>query len=63
MWDTNYFQLDREYCYDRLVILEGKWRVDGREVVLINIYAPNVLAEQKVLWGELVELRNLLPTN
>lgn len=50
--------MNRDHCDSQFVVLEAKWLIEGREAVLINVYVPNTLAEQKALRGELVELKN-----
>lgn len=38
--DKDCFQVTRDYFEDRVVVVEGKWVIEGVEVVMINMYAP-----------------------
>lgn len=57
IWDKDVFQVTSDYCVDRVIVLVGKWKLKGMDATLINIYAPNVIVEQKDFWGVLLELR------
>ncbi|KAL3038438.1 hypothetical protein AAZX31_01G133300 [Glycine max] len=40
LWDTNCFQLSNQFVSDGFIGLEAAWKENGREVVIVNIYAP-----------------------
>ncbi|PPS09936.1 hypothetical protein GOBAR_AA10712 [Gossypium barbadense] len=52
------FSVDVEFYEKRFIVVEGKWVLEGKEVVLINVYAPNNLSAKKILWEEINGLRN-----
>ncbi|KAK8331582.1 hypothetical protein V6Z11_A10G084700 [Gossypium hirsutum] len=45
------------FCINRLIVVEGFWCVEGWEAALINVYAPNMLREQKIFWEEMIKIR------
>ncbi|KAG8489412.1 hypothetical protein CXB51_017846 [Gossypium anomalum] len=49
MWDKDDFKLSKEWSDNRLIVIEGKWVKKEIEVVLINVYAPNNVSEQRTL--------------
>ncbi|TYH93990.1 hypothetical protein ES332_A12G011100v1 [Gossypium tomentosum] len=51
MWDKNKFILFKDWSDDRVIAIEGKWVKEDLDVVLINVYAPNIVSEQCTLWG------------
>ncbi|KAG4213338.1 hypothetical protein ERO13_A01G050120v2 [Gossypium hirsutum] len=51
MWDKNEFILFKDWSDDRVIAIEGKWVKKDLDVVLINVYAPNIVSEQCTLWG------------
>ncbi|KAK8327880.1 hypothetical protein V6Z11_A11G212100 [Gossypium hirsutum] len=57
IWDKSSFIMKKEYRSNRFIVLEGIWCVEGWEGVLINVYAPNLLSEQKIFWEEILEVR------
>ncbi|TYH95086.1 hypothetical protein ES332_A12G083300v1 [Gossypium tomentosum] len=57
MWNKDEFLFSKEWSDGRVLVIEGRWIKEDLEVVLINIYAPNLASEQKVLWAVLMELR------
>lgn len=57
MWNKDEFLFSKEWSDGRLLVIEGRWIKEDLEVVLINIYAPNLASEQSVLWGVLTELK------
>ncbi|KAG8479390.1 hypothetical protein CXB51_029883 [Gossypium anomalum] len=57
IWDRGSFQVDKDLCEERFIVV-GKWLPKGIEVVLINVYAPNTISEQKILWVNLLALKN-----
>ncbi|TYH18627.1 hypothetical protein ES288_A05G287900v1 [Gossypium darwinii] len=58
IWDKGRFSVDVEFYEKRFIVVEGKWVLEGKEVVLINVYAPNNLSAKKILWEEINGLRN-----
>ncbi|KAH1091149.1 hypothetical protein J1N35_018406 [Gossypium stocksii] len=57
IWDRSSFYGDKVLCGRRFIAIEGKWVREGKEAVLINIYAPNSFADKRILWEEIVGLR------
>lgn len=51
IWDKNVSQLSREFFVDRVIVLIGKWKIEGMDATLINVYAPIVVVEQRGFWG------------
>ncbi|KAH1046043.1 hypothetical protein J1N35_036827 [Gossypium stocksii] len=58
IWDKGRFSANIELCGRRFIIVAGKWMIEENEAALINVYASNSLAEQKMLWEEIIGLRN-----
>ncbi|PPS05804.1 hypothetical protein GOBAR_AA14833 [Gossypium barbadense] len=58
IWDKNSFVRDSGMCEQRFIVVAGKWALEGMEAVLINIYAPNSSTDQRILWDEIIGLRN-----
>ncbi|KAG4187478.1 hypothetical protein ERO13_A08G110701v2 [Gossypium hirsutum] len=56
IWDKEYFQMNKEYCVNQFVVVEGIWLSESWEGVLINVYTPNTLMKQKILWDEMIEI-------
>lgn len=56
MWNKDEFLLLKEWSDGRLLVIKGRWVKEDLEVVLINVYAPNLVYEQSILWGVLTEL-------
>lgn len=50
MWDKDGFKVSKDCSDTRFVVVEGKWSLEDMEEVLINVYAPNILTDQKMLW-------------
>ncbi|MFQ6627982.1 hypothetical protein Gotur_008026 [Gossypium turneri] len=59
IWDKGWFSIDVVFCGMRFIVVEGKWVHEGKKVVLVNVYAPNNLSDQKIMWDEIFELRNI----
>lgn len=57
IWDKSFFLLKKDYCVNRFIVVEGYWCSKGWEGVLINVYAPNMLRDQKILWEEMIEIQ------
>ncbi|KAL5150740.1 hypothetical protein HKD37_13G037303 [Glycine soja] len=55
MCDSNYFLLKNEFGGRGYVGLEGLWKDKERDVVIINIYAPNDIEGRRRMWEELRE--------
>ncbi|MBA0566552.1 hypothetical protein Golob_011359 [Gossypium lobatum] len=49
--------MNKEYCVNRFVLVEGNWLSKGWEGILINVYTPSTLMEQKILSEEMIEVR------
>ncbi|KAB1669795.1 hypothetical protein ES319_1Z009700v1 [Gossypium barbadense] len=56
MWNKDEFLLLKEWSDGRLLVIKGRWVKEDLEVVLINVYASNLVYEQNILWGVLTEL-------
>ncbi|GMI76987.1 hypothetical protein HRI_001368000 [Hibiscus trionum] len=59
IWDKSDFQLDKSMVTSRFIYLRGKWSNTEWKVALINIYFPNDLSEQALLWKDLIDLKNV----
>ncbi|KAK5772967.1 hypothetical protein PVK06_049269 [Gossypium arboreum] len=46
------------HCTNRLIMVEGNWCCEGWKGVLINVYVPNRLLEQKIFWEEILKVRD-----
>ncbi|KAH1063237.1 hypothetical protein J1N35_028224 [Gossypium stocksii] len=57
IWDKSCFMLKKDFCALHLIVVGGNWCSEGWEGVLINVYAPNLLREQKIFWEEMLEAR------
>lgn len=44
-------QILSDHCVDRAIVIVGKWKLEGLEATMINVYAPNAITEQRVLWS------------
>ncbi|KAG8499712.1 hypothetical protein CXB51_006382 [Gossypium anomalum] len=58
IWNKSNFVEVTVMNRQRFIVVEGKWTLEGKEAVLINIYAPNCISDQKILWDEIAELNN-----
>ncbi|KAK8358860.1 hypothetical protein V6Z12_A04G052900 [Gossypium hirsutum] len=58
IWDKGSFLAEVDLCERRIIAVAGKWVAEEKAVTLVNVYAPNSLAEQKMLWEEIYGLRN-----
>ncbi|KAG8502299.1 hypothetical protein CXB51_002210 [Gossypium anomalum] len=56
IWNKLIFLLKKEYCGNGFIMLEGNWLSEGWDGVLINVYAPNLLSEQRSFWEEMLML-------
>ncbi|KAH1033475.1 hypothetical protein J1N35_045649 [Gossypium stocksii] len=52
------WEADVELCGRRFIVVAGKWLLEEKETVLINVYTPNSLADQRNLWEGISGLRN-----
>ncbi|XP_017604874.1 uncharacterized protein LOC108451727 [Gossypium arboreum] len=57
IWDKASFMLKKDMCSNRLIVVEGLWCSEGFEGVLINVYGPNMLRDQRFFWEEIIEIR------
>lgn len=48
MWDNDCFQVTSDQYVDRVVVVEGKWKDGGLEATMVDVYAPNATADQRV---------------
>lgn len=52
-WDKNRFISSSNWCLGGAIVVSGKWKVNGEEYCVINIYAPYNLDEKERLWDRL----------
>ncbi|KAK5793721.1 hypothetical protein PVK06_034875 [Gossypium arboreum] len=45
IWNKDEFKLSKEWSDDRLIVIEGKWVKEDLDVVLINVYALNIVSK------------------
>lgn len=45
IWDKSVFQVIRDLYVNRAIVLVGKWKIEGMDATLINVYASNVVVE------------------
>ncbi|KAL4303454.1 hypothetical protein GQ457_10G003450 [Hibiscus cannabinus] len=55
LWNKNLFTLGSFAIHQRYISLIGKWQTIDIEAEMINVYAPNDVAEQVILWEDLKE--------
>lgn len=55
-----YFQITRDHCEGRFGAVVGVRKGGGMEDTMVNVYARNVVAEQKKFWDELIEMRKTI---
>lgn len=59
IWDRGGVQVDKDLCDERFVLVKRKWSVAGMEATLSNVYVHNAIFVQKILWMNLLTLKNL----
>ncbi|GJY21856.1 RNA-directed DNA polymerase, eukaryota [Tanacetum coccineum] len=50
VWDTNSFCKNSVTVSDYFVITRGKWRLTGKNMMIIGVYAPQEGKEKQALW-------------
>ncbi|GJX62449.1 RNA-directed DNA polymerase, eukaryota [Tanacetum coccineum] len=50
VWDSNMFHKENSSVSDYFVAIMGKWRPNNKNLLIISVYAPQDLAEKKMLW-------------
>ncbi|KAL8510739.1 hypothetical protein ACS0TY_017524 [Phlomoides rotata] len=50
IWNKNVFSKTSSWYSRDLLVVNGRWREDGGEMVIINVYAPCVTTENEQLW-------------
>ncbi|GJZ49288.1 RNA-directed DNA polymerase, eukaryota [Tanacetum coccineum] len=50
VWDSNMFHKENSSVFDYFVAIMGKWRPNNKKLLIISVYAPQDLAEKKMLW-------------
>ncbi|KAH1114714.1 hypothetical protein J1N35_008092 [Gossypium stocksii] len=58
IWDKSILLLKKKFRGNRFIMLERTWLTKGWDGVLINVYAPNSLSEQRNFWAELMTFRS-----
>ncbi|GKD73713.1 RNA-directed DNA polymerase, eukaryota [Tanacetum coccineum] len=53
-WDPRAFSKSNATISDYFVMLRGVWMPNGKQTLIIAIYAPQELAEKKMLWDYLL---------
>nr|GEX59138.1 RNA-directed DNA polymerase, eukaryota, reverse transcriptase zinc-binding domain protein [Tanacetum cinerariifolium] len=51
VWDTNSFCKSNVTVLDYFVINQGYWRLMGKKMMIIAVYAPQESKEKQTLWG------------
>ncbi|XP_071694336.1 uncharacterized protein [Rutidosis leptorrhynchoides] len=63
IWDPTAFSRSDIWCDDNYVIVKGTWVREKLEVFMVNVYAPQMLADKVVLWSKLSSFMNANPGN
>ncbi|KAL8483747.1 hypothetical protein ACS0TY_026433 [Phlomoides rotata] len=50
IWNKNLFTKTSSWHCRGLLVVNGRWREDGGEMVIMNVYAPSALSEKEQLW-------------
>ncbi|GJQ88887.1 RNA-directed DNA polymerase, eukaryota [Tanacetum coccineum] len=50
IWDPNMFRKENSTISDYFVAIMGKWTPTDKNLLIISVYAPQELAEKKMLW-------------
>ncbi|GJX38731.1 RNA-directed DNA polymerase, eukaryota [Tanacetum coccineum] len=50
VWDPNMFHKEASTVSDYFITVMGKWIPNNKNLLIISVYAPQELAEKKILW-------------
>ncbi|GJV69504.1 RNA-directed DNA polymerase, eukaryota [Tanacetum coccineum] len=53
VWDPNSFCKSSHTVSDYFIMVRGEWRLNGKEVLFIVVYAPHDFKEKQTLWDYL----------
>ncbi|XP_071687761.1 uncharacterized protein [Rutidosis leptorrhynchoides] len=53
LWDPNVFIRSDIWCDDNFVIVKGTWLQVNLDVFMVNVYAPQALADKVLLWAKI----------
>nr|GEV04940.1 RNA-directed DNA polymerase, eukaryota [Tanacetum cinerariifolium] len=56
VWDTNMFLKDSSTVSDFFIAIRGKWLPNSKNLLIISIYAPQELADKRMLWQYLLHI-------
>ncbi|GJR84790.1 RNA-directed DNA polymerase, eukaryota [Tanacetum coccineum] len=56
VWDPNMFHKENFTISDYFIAIMGKWIPNDKKMLIISVYAPQELAEKKMLWQYLKHL-------
>lgn len=59
MWDPNCFHLSNQFTSEVFVGVEGVWRENGCEIVIVNVYASCERGRRRSMWEELREIKRV----
>ncbi|GJW45497.1 RNA-directed DNA polymerase, eukaryota, reverse transcriptase zinc-binding domain protein [Tanacetum coccineum] len=54
VWDSNAFCKNSTTVSDYFIMVRGKWRYTGKDLLIIVVYAPQELKEKMILWEYLL---------
>ncbi|GJX79556.1 RNA-directed DNA polymerase, eukaryota [Tanacetum coccineum] len=54
VWDSNAFCKNNTTVSDYFIMVRGKWRYSGKDLLIIVVYAPQELKEKMMLWEYLL---------
>nr|GEY02133.1 RNA-directed DNA polymerase, eukaryota [Tanacetum cinerariifolium] len=50
VWDSNMFHKENSTVLNHFIAIMGKWIPNDKNLLIISVYAPQELAEKKMLW-------------
>nr|GEU83789.1 RNA-directed DNA polymerase, eukaryota [Tanacetum cinerariifolium] len=53
VWDPRMFHKHNAMVFNYFVMIKGVWVPNGKNILIISVYAPQELAEKKMLWDYL----------
>ncbi|GJY99671.1 RNA-directed DNA polymerase, eukaryota [Tanacetum coccineum] len=53
VWDSNMFLKENSTVSDYFIAIRGTWLPNNKNMLIISVYAPQELAEKKMLWNYL----------
>ncbi|XP_071727314.1 uncharacterized protein [Rutidosis leptorrhynchoides] len=56
IWDTKLFEAVNIIKFDRVIGIKGKWRSNGIEINILNVYGPHDDVKKQRLWDSLTRL-------